>query len=166
MTLCQSAEGGHCFLDGLLEERYASTLISLLIAILVDMQEFYYPTGVAYPIGGGGPRYIVMETHYDNPQMRSGTFYFVNNYIIIVYLLLLLQRLSFQIDIVDSSGMVFSYTATAPIFEAGILQIGHSVHSSHVIPPGAEQFNSFADCNKECTSRVGMPNSLLTCTSY
>ncbi len=94
VTLCQSVEGGHCFLDGLLEERYASTFISLLIAILVDIQEFYYPTGVAYPIGGGGPRYIVMEVHYDNPQMRSGTFYFVNNYNIIS-ILLLLQRLSF-----------------------------------------------------------------------
>ena len=31
-----------------------------------------YPEGVGYPIGGNGSRYFVMETHYDNPGMRTG----------------------------------------------------------------------------------------------
>ena len=32
-----------------------------------------YPADIAYPIGGpGAPRYLVMETHYDNPGLRSG----------------------------------------------------------------------------------------------
>ena len=37
------------------------------------LQDFIYPENVAYPIGGpGNPRFLVMEIHYDNPDMRSG----------------------------------------------------------------------------------------------
>ena len=57
-------------------------------------------------------------------------------------------------DIEDSSGMVFSYTANAPTFEAGVMEIGQLVGTHHVIPPGTELFNSFGECASECTSRV------------
>ena len=37
------------------------------------LQDFIYPENVAYPIGGpGNPQFLVMEIHYDNPNMRSG----------------------------------------------------------------------------------------------
>ena len=37
------------------------------------LQDFIYPENVAYPIGGpGSARYLVMEMHYDNPNMTSG----------------------------------------------------------------------------------------------
>jgi len=37
------------------------------------LQDFIYPENVAYPIGGpGNPQFLVMEIHYDNPDMRSG----------------------------------------------------------------------------------------------
>ena len=37
------------------------------------LQDFIYPENVAYPIGGpGSARYLVMEMHYDNPDMDSG----------------------------------------------------------------------------------------------
>ena len=36
-------------------------------------QDFVYPNGVAYPIGGAGQeRYVVIEMHYDNPSLQSG----------------------------------------------------------------------------------------------
>ena len=36
-------------------------------------QDFVYPNNVAYPFGGEGqPQYILLELHYDNPQMISG----------------------------------------------------------------------------------------------
>ena len=36
-------------------------------------QEFYYPENVAYPVGGpGNPEFVVLEMHYDNPQLVSG----------------------------------------------------------------------------------------------
>ncbi len=69
-----------------------------------------------------------METHYDNPEMRS--------------------------DINDSSGIAFSYTATIPVYEAGILNVGHLTSSALIIPPGAADFNSFGDCAAECTNNV------------
>ena len=38
------------------------------------LQDFIYPENVAYPIGGpASARFLVMEMHYDNPDMRSGT---------------------------------------------------------------------------------------------
>ena len=33
-----------------------------------------FPADVAYPVGGGGPRYLVMETHYDNPNQASSQY--------------------------------------------------------------------------------------------
>ena len=37
------------------------------------MQVFRYPDNAAYPFGGDGfPEYLVMELHYDNPDMISG----------------------------------------------------------------------------------------------
>ena len=48
-------------------------MYSSLSACIHTMQEFVYPEKVALPVGGSvTPRYVVMETHYDNPQMRSG----------------------------------------------------------------------------------------------
>ena len=39
------------------------------------LQNFIYPENVAYPIGGpGNPRFLVMEIHYDNPNLRSGIY--------------------------------------------------------------------------------------------
>ena len=33
-----------------------------------------FPADVAYPVGGSGPRYLVMETHYDNPMEASSQY--------------------------------------------------------------------------------------------
>ncbi len=71
-----------------------------------------------------------METHYDNPSMRS--------------------------DINDSSGMAFFYTETAPRYEAGILPMGLVTGPRHVIPPGSQNFNTFGDCAPECTRDVSI----------
>lgn len=37
------------------------------------LQDFIYPEGVAYPIGGiGQDQFVVIEIHYDNPQNTPG----------------------------------------------------------------------------------------------
>ena len=38
------------------------------------MQDFRYPNGVAFPIGGptSTVEYILLEMHYDNPDMDEG----------------------------------------------------------------------------------------------
>ena len=36
-------------------------------------QEFVYPEGIAFPIGGiGQEHFVVMQMHYDNPNQRTG----------------------------------------------------------------------------------------------
>ena len=36
-------------------------------------QDFYYPENVAYPVGGpGNSQFVMLEMHYDNPQLVSG----------------------------------------------------------------------------------------------
>ena len=37
------------------------------------LQDFVYPENVAYPMGGpGSARFLVVEMHYNNPQLRGG----------------------------------------------------------------------------------------------
>ena len=53
---------------------------SLLVFVIMTLfhvffydQDFYYPENVAYPVGGpGGQEFVVLEMHYDNPQLVSG----------------------------------------------------------------------------------------------
>ncbi len=42
--------------------------------ICVLLQDFIFPNGVAYPIGGqaSSVEYILLEIHYDNPDLTSG----------------------------------------------------------------------------------------------
>ena len=36
-------------------------------------QNFYYPEVAGFPLGTkDSPKFVVMETHYDNPELRSG----------------------------------------------------------------------------------------------
>ena len=40
---------------------------------MLILQDFIYPDNVAYPLGGAGsPRFVVVEMHYDNPNLQSG----------------------------------------------------------------------------------------------
>lgn len=40
------------------------------------LQEFLFPEDVSYRVSGPGRgRYIVMEMHYDNPELLSGMYY-------------------------------------------------------------------------------------------
>ena len=41
----------------------------------MTIQDFIYPDYASYPLGGlGNPRYIVIEMHYDNPDLDAGKF--------------------------------------------------------------------------------------------
>jgi len=54
----------------------------------------------------------------------------------------------------DSSGLVFSYTATRPQFESGTLTIGSTVDYNLLIPPRATNFTVIGLCPATCTQRV------------
>jgi hypothetical protein len=87
-----------------------------------------YPDNVAFPFGGEGfPEYLVMELHYDNPQMMQG--------------------------IVDSSGMRLWYSSTPREHEAGVIEIGHYVTQYHVIPPNTKNFTTTGVMLSDCSNK-------------
>ena len=59
-----------------------------------------------------------------------------------------------SIGVYDSSGIVFSYTATRPENIAGILTVGSTVNYQLLIPPNANNFTVSALCSADCTQRV------------
>ncbi len=57
-------------------------------------------------------------------------------------------------DVLDSSGMEFFYTSSPPEYEAAILEIGHQVTPTMVIPPNSASFTIFGKCKSDCTEAV------------
>lgn len=48
------------------------TLMLLFITRFLALQDFVFPDGVAYPIGGPvAQKYVVLEVHYDNPELKG-----------------------------------------------------------------------------------------------
>ena len=127
-------------------------------------QDFYYPENVAFPVGGpGNSQFVMLEMHYDNPQLASGD---DDNVALNDYCMQLLSLVLFHgsnIDtpfhstcpgVVDSSGMEFSYTNTPPQHRAGFLTIAHAVRKDMVIPPNAENYTISSICTGSCTQAV------------
>ncbi|CAI8042462.1 DBH-like monooxygenase protein 1 homolog, partial [Geodia barretti] len=120
--------GGECE-DGVPEAVSACRSGILVAAWAVGGEVFVYPDNVAYPFGGEGfTQYVLMELHYDNPAMISGT--------------------------VDSSGMRMYYTSTAREYDAGILTFGHDITPDQIIPPNAKSFTTTAILTGECTEAI------------
>ncbi|CAI8042465.1 DBH-like monooxygenase protein 1 homolog, partial [Geodia barretti] len=126
--------GGSCR-DGVANEVVECRSGVLIAAWAVGGETFVYPNNVAFPFGGEDfPEYVVMELHYDNPELKQGT--------------------------VDSSGMRLWYTSTPREHEAGVLQVGHFVTEYHIIPPNSENFTTtgivFDDCTNEFFPQEGI----------
>ncbi|KAK8380027.1 hypothetical protein O3P69_016584 [Scylla paramamosain] len=103
---------------------------SVLIAWAIGGQGEMYPEHAGFPIGEqhGGATYFMMETHYDNPNLRQG--------------------------VVDSSGIKIFYTEKLRQHDAGILMIGHQVSFTHIIPPRQESFLTGTFCDGSCTGQT------------
>ncbi|CAK8671829.1 DBH-like monooxygenase protein 1 isoform X2 [Clavelina lepadiformis] len=88
----------------------------------------YYPNNVGFPLGDvDSAKVVVMEMHYDNPSKLP--------------------------DLVDSSGLRFTYTPNIREFDAGVMQVGHLVTPyQHIIPPHADSFLNYGDCSSQCLS--------------
>ncbi|XP_066270632.1 DBH-like monooxygenase protein 1 homolog [Branchiostoma lanceolatum] len=94
---------------------------SIMTAWAIGGKGFTYPDHVGFSLGtDDDPDYVMMEMHYDNPKRISG------------------ER--------DSSGLRFYYTPDVRQYDAGVLDIGVSSHPAHVIPPGAESFDTAGFC--------------------
>lgn len=130
---CDGLDGTHVGTGGDCDEGVANEVKecrgeTLIAGWAVGGEEFRYPDNVALPFGGpGSHQYLVMELHYDNPEMISG--------------------------IRDSSGIRFHYTSTARELDAGILDIGHQVYPTMIVPPGVANFTITGICSAECTEK-------------
>ncbi|XP_078677954.1 DBH-like monooxygenase protein 1 [Branchiostoma floridae x Branchiostoma belcheri] len=98
---------------------------AVMAAWAVGGTGYTYPDHVGFSLGtADDPSYVVMQTHYDNPQRLN--------------------------DVYDNSGMRFYYTPDVRQYDAGILEVGVQVSQNHAIPPKADTFDSTAFCYKEC----------------
>lgn len=72
---------------------------------------FVYPEEAGLPIGGPGfNRHVMLEIHYNNPELRAGT--------------------------VDSSGVRFVMTKSLRKYDAGVIELGLEYTDKMAIPPG------------------------------
>jgi len=94
----------------------------------------YFPEEAGMPFGGDHPfKYVFMEMHYDNPELRN--------------------------DIVDSSGLRLWHTPTLREHDLGVITIG-TFSSSIMLPPGINTAISMG-CSSACTSQT-LPEEGLT----
>ncbi|KAL5500626.1 hypothetical protein EMCRGX_G012217 [Ephydatia muelleri] len=99
----------------------------IITAWAVGGNDFIYPNGIAFPIGGrSDEQYVAMEMHYNNPSLTSG--------------------------VRDSSGFLITYTSIAPTYEAGVLTLGYSVSPLMIIPPRDPSFTVYGTCDSTCTT--------------
>ncbi|XP_035687497.1 uncharacterized protein LOC118423447 [Branchiostoma floridae] len=98
---------------------------SMVAAWAIGGGDFIYPEHVGYPIGDDEDSgYVLLEVHYDNPQLASG--------------------------VRDSSGIRMTYTPELRDNDVGTLEVGVMVTKYHVIPPRAVDFKSAGFCGTQC----------------
>nr|WDE40212.1 dopamine beta hydroxylase-like protein [Schizocardium californicum] len=104
----------------------------VLGAWAMGAEPFIYPKEAGVPLGGPGfSRYVVLEVHYNNPDLREGS--------------------------IDASGIKFYYTPTLRPHDAGIMELGLIYSSKMAIPPQSEGFILDGYCTPGCTDE-GLPN--------
>lgn len=155
-------------------------LISHSIWHLFISQSFYYPEHVGLKIGTNDTsRYIVMETHYDNPDHKDGMYnsmcprnYLGSEDVSELHFdghahILLSKNLSQAFfsnrlrpcwigfsDFVDSSGLRLWYTNETRMYDASTLYAGWDVTYQMVIPPKQSKWETVGYCPGACIEKV------------
>ncbi|XP_065218029.1 dopamine beta-hydroxylase-like [Planococcus citri] len=108
----------------------------VLAAWAMGATPFLYPKEAGLPIGGKrfNP-YVMLEVHYNNPEMKS--------------------------DFVDSSGVRLHITPTLRKYNAGVMELGLEYTDKMAIPPKQESFLLSGYCISECTA-VSLPPQGIT----
>ncbi|XP_041979262.1 tyramine beta-hydroxylase isoform X2 [Aricia agestis] len=97
---------------------------------------FVYPEEAGLPLGGPtANKYVMLEIHYNNPQMKS--------------------------DWVDSSGFVLRVTSQRRPHDAAIMELGLEYTDKMAVPGGQSAFSLDAHCVPQCTG-VGLPHTGIT----
>ncbi|XP_058796937.1 tyramine beta-hydroxylase [Phymastichus coffea] len=102
----------------------------VLAAWAMGAEAFVYPPEAGLPIGGEGfNRHVMLEVHYNNPELRAGN--------------------------VDSSGIELVLSSSLRRYDAGVIELGLEYSDKMAIPPGQESFVLSGHCVAECTG-VGL----------
>ncbi|XP_071155696.1 DBH-like monooxygenase protein 1 homolog [Mytilus edulis] len=97
----------------------------VMLAWAVGGVGYDFPHNVGFSLNApGDPRYLLLETHFTNPTLKSG--------------------------IVDSSGFRITVTPTLRQYDAGMLEIGAMVNNLQFIPPYEKGFVSKSHCHEDC----------------
>ncbi|GFG39856.1 hypothetical protein Cfor_08836, partial [Coptotermes formosanus] len=108
---------------------------NVVIAWGIGSEGFSFPPEAGYPLDPDvGPRYFMMETHYNNPTQDA--------------------------DITDSSGIRVYYTASLRRHDAGVLSVGLDPNWRHIIPPGQPEVVSEGHCISACTQQALPPRGI------
>ncbi|GIX69823.1 dopamine beta-hydroxylase [Caerostris darwini] len=103
----------------------------VLAAWAMGALPFTYPEEAGLPIGGPSfSRYVMLEVHYNNPELKAG--------------------------VIDSSGITLTYTPSLREHDAGVMELGLEYTNKMAIPPRQPDFALTGYCVAECT-RVGFP---------
>eukprot|EP01084_Bolivina_argentea_P235209 395854_1 len=93
----------------------------------VGGEPLYYPQVAGMPMSGDSYlHYIILQIHYNNPEMKQG--------------------------LIDSSGIRIYHTPTLRKYDAGLISVGTSVNPyGQFIPPGIHYTKNFGFCTSDCT---------------
>jgi hypothetical protein len=107
----------------------------MIVMYYFFLQGFSFPPEAGYPLDPEvGPRYFMMETHYNNPTQDA--------------------------DFADSFGIRVYYTASLRRHDAGVLSVGLDPNWRHIIPPGQPEVVSEGHCISACTQQALPPRGI------
>ncbi|KAL3871755.1 hypothetical protein ACJMK2_039733 [Sinanodonta woodiana] len=97
----------------------------MIITWAIGGNTFYYPDHVGLSVGApDDPDVYILETHYDNPALKSG--------------------------MIDNSGLRITLTKNFRPYEADLIELGHQFDWKHIIPPFETAYVSQAFCPSQC----------------
>lgn len=110
--------------------------VQVLGAWAMGAEPMVYPEDAGVPMGGDNfSPYVMLEIHYNNPQLREG--------------------------LVDSSGLRFHVTRQLRAHDAGIMELGLEYTDKMAIPPRQKLFPFTGFCAQQCTD-IGLPPAGIT----
>ncbi|XP_026762021.2 tyramine beta-hydroxylase [Galleria mellonella] len=120
---------GNCFASN--RPEITKTCSKVKAAWAMGAPPFVYPEEAGLPLGGPkNNKYVMLEVHYNNPEMRK--------------------------DWVDSSGITIHVTANKRRYDAAIMELGLEYTDKMAIPGGQKAFPLSGYCIPQCTG-VGIP---------
>uniref|UniRef100_A0A6P7GAW1 Tyramine beta-hydroxylase n=1 Tax=Diabrotica virgifera virgifera TaxID=50390 RepID=A0A6P7GAW1_DIAVI len=124
---------GNCFA----EDRPPKTQVckKVLAAWAMGATPFTYPKEASLALGGENFNpYIMLEVHYNNPDLKAG--------------------------LIDSSGIRFHISSVLKKMDAGVIELGLEYTDKMAIPPGQSRFSLSGYCTSACTAMSLSPEGI------